>query len=95
MAIRNGHERMNGWVKRNKFCRCTINSYDMPRVPEVWDIILADIIYEDIDLTKDDENSQSLAERILDFQHVVINPIDTFWKDKKVQKKNRNKENHQ
>ena len=92
MACRNGHERMNGWCKRNKFTRTKINSYDIPRSPMVWDIVLADIIWEDIQLSKDDENSQSLADRILDLQNVVINPIDIYWKDKKVQKKNKNKE---
>ena len=69
---------MNGCVKRNKFCRNRINSFDMPRSPMVWDICLADMMYEYVILSKDDENSESLAERILDFPRTVINPFDIF-----------------
>ena len=49
----------------------------------VWDICLADMMYEYVILSKDNENSESLAERILDFPRTVINPFDIFWKDEK------------
>ena len=48
MASRNEHERMNGCVKRNKFWRSRINSFEMPRSPMVWDIYLANMMYKNI-----------------------------------------------
>ena len=89
MAIRNGHERSNGYFKRHAFCRCRINTYDMHRVPEVWNIVLADMIHFNIELTKDDANNELLAKKIIDMERVTTNPIDIYHYDQKVTKKNK------
>ena len=89
MAVRNGHERINGWCKRNKFCRTTIAAEDIPRVPDIWNMVLADMIYGDIQLSKDDMNSGELCDRIMDMMHVAINPMDAFWNDNQSNKKSK------
>ena len=66
LATRNGPERARGWCKRNKFARTKINSCDIVCSAMVWSIILADIIWKNFVSSKDVENSQTLADRILD-----------------------------
>ena len=82
MACRNGHERTNGYVKRHKFCRSRINTNDIVNVAAVWNICLADMIHEDIVLTKDTERSNALADKILEMQPVLDNPLSAWWNDK-------------
>ena len=91
MAIRNGQERMHHVAKCNKFCRSKINGHDIWKIPKVWDIVLSDIVYGDVKLSKDSDTSLALAALLQDLQYCVINPIDIFWLDKKVEAKNRNK----
>ena len=89
MACRNGHERTNGYVKRHKFCRSRINTNDIVNVAAVWNICLADMIHEDIVLTKDTERSNALADKILEMQPVLDNPLSAWWNDKKVNQLNK------
>ena len=37
------------------------------------------MIYENVKLTKDDENSEILTEQTLDMLHVAVNPMDEYW----------------
>ena len=89
MCVRNTHERVNGYVKRHTFCRSKIHTMDMRHVPAVWDICLADMIHENIVLAKDTDRTEELANRIIDLERVLINPVNIHWVDKKVKKANR------
>ena len=77
-AIRQTHERINSYVKRNAMCRKKIFCDDIHRMPKIWNICLADMIHEKTILMKDDENSEALTQRILDMRHVATNPAD-YW----------------
>lgn len=87
MAIRNGHERMNGWIKRYAFCRSVTRVADIHRIQAVWNIAAADMIHFNVILTKDDENSMRLTKRILDMMHVATNPADWWWSEDKLKNK--------
>ena len=82
MAIRNGHERLNGWCKRNAFCKAKIRQCDVPLVPPIWRIVLSDVNRYGITITKDNTNNALLTERILDMMYVSTNPMDIYWEDK-------------
>ena len=51
---------------------------DIKRIPAIWNIALADMIYMNKILMKDDKNSADLTKRILDMRHVANNPGDFF-----------------
>ena len=88
MAIRNGHERINGWLKRYKFCRTKIRSDDISKIPDVWSIVAADMVRYRVEITKDDDNSTLLTEKILDMLHIAVNPMDIYWTDTKFKNNN-------
>ena len=54
------------------------HTMDMRHVPAVWDICLADMIHEN---TKRKE--ELLANRIIDLERVLINPVNIHWIEKK------------
>ena len=83
MAVRNGHERVNGWIKRYKFCRCKIHAWDIPKLPSVWRIGLGDMVRYGITLTTDSESMTLLSEKIIDMMHVAVNQMDIYWTDLK------------
>ncbi len=77
--LRQVQERINKWCKRNKFCRTAINVNDIPKVPAVWDIALADLVESDVILMKDNDKHNEFVDRILDMKNVLINPADNDW----------------
>ena len=78
--IRQTQERINKWIKSNKFCRTEINTNDIQWTSCIWNICLADMIYENVILMKDSKQTQLLAKRILDLRNVAINPADIWIK---------------
>ena len=78
-AIRNTHERVNRWIKRNKFCDSVISVEDIWRVPMVWRICMADMVHEDVILMRDNELSERLTAKLLDMTCCAINPADAYF----------------
>ena len=88
-AIRQTQERLNKECKRNKMLARKIYCDDIKRVPLIWNIVLADINHADKVLMEDDEDSELLAERIIDMRNVAINPADIYRIEKDEKKQNK------
>ena len=86
-AIRQGHERIHGWVKNKyRFCSSIINCNDIKYISDVWNICLSDLVWYKVQLTQDTPESRSLTNRLLDMRYVVVNPCEIYYLPKNINK---------
>ena len=84
--VRQTQERVNSWIKRNKFCDCKLSVYDVRWIPYVWNIVMADMVYLNKILMADNESTEELANRIIDMRPVVVNPADIWVTTEEMEK---------
>ena len=75
---RQTQERLNRRFKANAMLRKKLHINDVHRIPMIWKIIAADIIYRDDPLMTDSEDNTNLANRLVDMKLVANNPAD-YW----------------